>query len=350
MALPTMAILDHPRLVTVLTLWGAALAGFSVLALSSVDIARISMFAGLGALGGLAKLVYAAIAAQVGATAAFVGAKLGLWLLGRMRHPARSGSAKSRRKPAPALTSDAVRPINPALDLGSDSLDAPFESLPPSFRDDEIEPDDASDDIWPALADRAVEQPVDEAEDVFELVAADSFDDETASEQEPDEDAIEASGGVDHPGLDLAAFAAIMDEETRDFEARRAQAQRDRVNRAKAGHPAGGGRFFAARAMAPNGLAKLRETPPENLSLVELVERFAAALHDTQDKPVRAIAAGNAGREKALAEALKALETLTRGHPGGTASGAAPSAPALTETERDLREALTRLQRVRGAA
>lgn len=338
-ALPTMAIIDHPRLVAVLTVWGATVAGFSVLALSSVDIARVSMLVGLGALGALAALVYAAIAALVGGLCAFIGASLAVWLLRRIPRPAAGRTKKPPRPSAAMLTDHGVQPIDPAHDLGSDSLDAPFESLSLSVADDPAEEADA-DDRAPATPHDAEAAALDESDDVLELVADEALDD----------DAIEAPVDAEQPGLDLAAFTMIVAEETREFEARRAQAQHARANGGAARRPAHSGRFFATPATATSGIARLRETAPQDLSLVELVERFAAALQDSQDKAPREIAAGNSGRERALAEALKALETLTHGDTAGGAPGAGSGAGSLNETERDLREALTRLQRVRGAA
>ena len=83
----------------------------------------------------------------------------------------------------------------------------------------------------------------------------------------------------------------------------------------------------------------LRSVPTSELSLVQMVERFAAALHEHQSAapgqgPQRA---DQAGREAALAEALKALAAFS---------------PDENPTARGepLRAALTRLQELRGAA
>ena len=100
----------------VLALWGAAVPGFAVLALSSVDIARVSMFAGLGALGPAAKLVYAALAALVGGLGMFAAGSL----LARFHAPRSSECFFA------SLGDESVRPIDPSADLGSDSLDAPL--------------------------------------------------------------------------------------------------------------------------------------------------------------------------------------------------------------------------------
>ena len=100
--------------------------------------------------------------------------------------------------------------------------------------------------------------------------------------------------------------------------------------------------------MPESALEKLRQKPTAELSLVEMVERFAGALHQHQEAE-RARQDTNApGRDVALAEALKALTLFTEG--GFDKAGAAPATNQLGETERDLREALTKLQTLRGAA
>ena len=60
-------------------------------------------------------------------------------------------------------------------------------------------------------------------------------------------------------------------------------------------------------------LARLRAVPPSELSLAEMVERFAGALHEHRaSPPTRALSAADlAAREAALAEALKALAALS---------------------------------------
>jgi hypothetical protein len=83
----------------------------------------------------------------------------------------------------------------------------------------------------------------------------------------------------------------------------------------------------------------LRAAPPEQLSLAEMVERFAGALHEHRETgPRRPMTPKDiAAREAALAEALRALAAL---------SGDDRPAPA----REPLADALTRLQGVRGAA
>ena len=96
-------------------------------------------------------------------------------------------------------------------------------------------------------------------------------------------------------------------------------------------------------------LQKLRQTPPEDLSLVEMVERFAAALHDHQEQERSSTIHGHTERETALAEALKALSLFTE---AGFDQGAHKhvSDSQIGKTEDELRGALERLKNLRGAA
>jgi len=117
-------------------------------------------------------------------------------------------------------------------------------------------------------------------------------------------------------------------------------------------------------APALTGIEKLRATPTHELSLVQLVERFAAALHDAQSGEGREAAQPRtatgdelgAQSEQALANALKALSMFSQNGFAGENRGAGvdvaagDDVSALNMTERDLREALARLQGLRGAA
>jgi hypothetical protein len=91
----------------------------------------------------------------------------------------------------------------------------------------------------------------------------------------------------------------------------------------------------APRPVSPSAIERLRAVPPSELSLVQMVERFAAALHEHQSTP--AGSTGLAARDAALAEALKALAVLSR------------DSEAQTQSE-PVRAALGRLQELRGAA
>lgn len=340
------AIVNHPRFVFVLTAWGALTPALGVLALSSVDIARVSMVLGLGALGPLAKIVYAGIAAVIGGLGLFVVAMVTAGVFGER--------ATSWRG-APRLPDD-VRPIDPAQDLGSESLDAPLKG---ALHADEVG-EESWDDETPGNA--GAEATVLYHEPSAALgedapVKDDAAWVETAGEDDAlegigtdEEDASRSDKAFDDTGLDLAAFTAIVEEETLAYEAHRAK---ERAAREAANAP--------PSSPAVTGIAKLRAVPPQELSLVQLVERFAAALHDAQKPsphPGGAIAGdrAQAAREDALAQALKALKTLTHGDDGPAAAKngpldyADPVAASLSETERDLHQALTRLQSATDAA
>ncbi|MEL6540739.1 MAG: hypothetical protein AAFQ34_04990 [Pseudomonadota bacterium] len=333
------AIINMPRFTLILTVWGAALLGLSVLALSSVDIARANMILGLGALGHAAKFLYAAIAAVIGAAGAFAVA----WALVRFF------GQSSSRGPVAALAGQRVRPID-RDELGSESLDAPIEDT--RFIADEVEDsaapiDEPSEDEETASEEEvldlesfaefdeteegALEEPLDEA-----WIEPEDTQDDIAVEQVAEEDEPIVPSA---PGLNIDAFRDILDEENR-----KAKALEDEA-RAKSA--------AAVTSIAPpaSGIEKLRQVPPQDLSLIQLVERFAAALHDAQDRSPHELISENlaretASREHALAEALKALDVFTD---GGHRHEDAETA-SISETERDLQDALVKLQSLRGAA
>ena len=90
-------------------------------------------------------------------------------------------------------------------------------------------------------------------------------------------------------------------------------------------------------------LGRLRAIALNELSMAEMVERFAAALHEHRAAPpVRGPATSEfAAREAALADALKALSGL---------SGGALVRGAAENREDPLHTALSQLQAQRGAA
>lgn len=370
-------IVRHPRFTLILAVWAAALGGLCVMALSSVDIARANMVLGLGVLGGAARLLYAAIAAFAGAVGGFAGALVLVRIL--------KGGGPDRAHAA--LAELGVQPIDPT-ELGSDSLDAPLDDFAFSGAAalDERDPfNDKAEDAYTNAPTPEGRTPADPAPthgwegeeiDWSQAVCSDeplparlhvplAHDESTAEifELGPfalapqgnegcDEGCDESCEGAADTGLDLDAFTAILAEERHAFEARRNAAERARCDAAPLG-----------TQPAPTSVARLREVPPDQLSLIQLVERFAAALHDAQARSpeelqTRQIARGNVDREAALAKALKTLEMFTDrgtdttgGESGASAAGSDQAAfAALDDTERDLRDALTRLQSMRGAA
>ena len=322
--------------VRIFTIWGAAVAGFSVMALSSVTIARLSMFAGMGALGSLAQIVFALIAAVIGGAFGFIASNL--FKSFTLRTVAGG--------PVATMAARRVRPIDPASELGSESLDAPIEEMPFSSatEEEEAEPETQSEgEDYPT----EMEEPDHE---LFELGTASAVTEDVAVEAlaDPSDAPAQLAENDDYDSaLDLSEFVEVV---------------------ATAPHPS----EDQAQPSAQSGIEKLRQSKPEDLSLVQLVERFAAALHDAHDNT----STGESGfadpqREKALAEALKALTLFTEGgfnqptakgsaglertnnsRLGSDFSGQAngPNVSAISETENELRAALVKLQNLRGAA
>lgn len=298
------SLLTHSAFAPILGLWGAALGGLAVMVLPPALIAGMTVRAGLTAWATLAQPVMAGAAALVlgGTLFAFAAA-----ITRRAR----------RRAQAPSIIEVAarrVRPIDPARDLGSRSLDDPLESMPfatPAWRDTGAPP-------APAPAPEA-----------------------TRAEREPG-----PAPEADLPAprvLDLAEFA--------EWPGRNAVWVEDSpaAGAAAPAQPAPAPVAYAPvsplRAPAPPAdpsaaaLARLRAVPPSELSLAEMVERFAGALHEHRSvAPGKTLAPQDlAAREAALAEALKALSALS-GNAGTPAEG------------EPLRAALARLQGLRGAA
>ncbi|MFN3864637.1 MAG: hypothetical protein ACK4RT_10190 [Erythrobacter sp.] len=281
----------------VLGVWGAALGGLVTLVLPRALVLEAATRAGLAGAGAVAPFVIAAIAALV------MGAAM-LAIAALITHAAR----KARRvKDTASLASRAVRhvqTIDPARELGSRSLDDPVEAMP--------------------------------------FAAA-----QTPFASDPQANAAETEAAPSPLELDLEEFAALPGRNAVWVEA--ASTLPDSSPEPHAvGEPApepGQQAVTPARhpqpprPPAPGAIAHLRALPTSELSLVQMVERFAAALHEHQSAapahgPQRA---GQPGREAALAEALKALAAFSPDERD----------PAQAEP---LRTAFARLRERRGAA
>jgi len=283
---PRRPLATNPLFVPVLGLWGAALGGLVVLVLPPALVEAAAGAAGLGMLGGLARFALAALAAVVLGGAMFVIARM-------IARKAR------RRADAPSLAAMAMRrvqPIDPASELGSRRFDDPVDTAP--------------------------------------------FAAPPAAEAEPEAPA-EGSEPPAPRALDLAAFAALPGRNGVWVEEPAAPSAPAEPAPEPAGAPAPEVRAEprpAPRLVQDSVVAQLRAVPPSELSLLQMVERFAAALHERQ---AAAAASGRRpaddGRDAALAEALKALAELS-----GKAGEGPESAP--------LRDAVSQLQRLRGAA
>lgn len=260
---------------------------------------------------------------------------------------AQSTEARHRR-PSNSIVgavSRRVRPIDPVRDLGSKSLDDPIETMPfatPAWRDAEVgEP-------APAPASMAKRDP--EPEPKPEPVAAPAV----AEESVPL--ALDLAQFAELPGrnavwveepLELSAVAAVTPVDA----PAPAPAPAPVAVRVASFAPERAASIAELRAAAPPppqpgtaALARLRALPTSELSLVEMVERFAGALHEHRaGMPAHALSAEEiAARGTALSEALKALAALS----GDFANRAA----ADGHVHEPLHAALSQLQPRRGAA
>jgi hypothetical protein len=287
----------HPVFAPLLGFWGAALAGLSIMVLPGPFMLQASKGTGFVLLGDFAQLALAGFAALLLGGGLFV-------IADQMNRKAR------RREHTPSIVSLAarrVRTIDPARELGSLRLDDPVETVPFAA---------------PPVATVTPEQ---------------------SAPVEPAATSAPADSMPPPRALDLAEFATLPGRNAVWVE----EAPVESVETAAQPTPQPVTLTAVPDAIKPApvvdssaaALAQLRAMPPQELSMVQMVERFAGALHEHREA-----AAGHpqtprdlAAREAALAQALRALAVLS----GDTA------APSEAEP---LREALTRLQSVRGAA
>lgn len=205
-----------------------------------------------------------------------------------------------------------VNPINPARDLGSLRLDDPVETMPfstPAWRDADLQEPKPAPAPEPAAAPREL--------DLSEFAELPGRNAVWVEEPAPAQDSAPKPAPV--AAAQVAERAASV------------------APKASALPPAPG----------KAALARLRAVPASELSLAEMVERFAGALHEVRETaPGRLLGPGDlAAREAALAEALKALEAL---------SGKGRPAPRLPRRDESLHGVRIRFQpqyqRARGAA
>ena len=272
-------LIVQPLFAPMLGLWGAALGGLTVLVLPQWRVAGALAGTGLAALGAQAQFVLA------GAAALLLGGGL-FAVAASLSHRARIRAA------APTVAEMAarrIRPIDPTRELGSGSLDEPVIATP---------------------------------------FAPNPFADDPAPEPE----------FAPPRALDLSEFAELPGRNAVWVEE---PAALPVAPPSPLAEPSAVSLVQAVAFPDPGtaALARLRATPPDQLSLVQMVERFAAALHEH-----RTTAHGNAGhnrdlaaRDAALAEALKALATLS-------------DQPSADPQAQPLRDAFGRLQGLRGAA
>ena len=283
---------SHPAFAPMLGVWGAALAGLSIMVIPPVLIAQFSKGTVLMLLGQQAQIVLA-----IGGALLLGGA---LFMIASRASRAERGGAD-----APSLVARAashVRAIDPKHELGSASLDEPLETMP--FAPPVPAPSPVAD--APVLA-----LPPPRALDLAEFA------------QLPGRNAV----WVEEAPAPIADDAATLEPHVEAEPVQLALKPEVATSPSPAANP------------GTAALTRLRAMPVQELSVIQMVERFAGALHEH-----RTTAPGTAGnrhdiaaREAALAEAMKALAALSGER------GAAPEGEPL-------RVAIARLQGLRGAA
>jgi hypothetical protein len=207
----------------------------------------------------------------------------------------------------PSVVKRSVRPIDPVRDLGSNSLDDPLETMPfatPAWRDADMpevdpEPQTAPRELnlaeFAELPGRNAVWVEDDAESVAQHAP------EPLPVPEPVAAPVADETVTDTPVTALRQTAPVPDPGTA-------------------------------------ALARLRAVPTSELSMAEMVERFAGALHEHRTSPpTRALTAADlAAREAALAEALKALAALSGESTGDAAKEPLRAALAQLQTPRKV--------------
>lgn len=314
-----------------LGIWGAALAGMVVMVLPSSLFAQATQGTGLSLLGQMAQPLIAGLG--------------GLVLGGSLFIIATAINRKARRRAGrpsiAAMAARRVHTIDPQRDLGSASLDEPVRSMPfakaalkhhaeatrTAVTPTALAPDPARTPepafvAEPAQVAPLADMPPPRALDLAEFATL------------PGRDGVWVE---DFPGsLEAAAAVEAQSQPQRNSQPLRLAPEPE--HSAPATGPASSG----------TALDLLRAVPTNELSIVQMVERFAAALHDHREAApgTAATARDIAAREAALAQALRALAALSPELASDHTSQHA-SQPAAGEP---LRDALTQLHAMRGAA
>ena len=383
----------HRAFVPMLTIWGGLLLALITAVLPDQAIARTSSLTGVY----LPLLVTRLILC--------VGIGLGGALLGYIVASALSNRAKVKDGDGVLVStfkSRDVKPINPTADLGSDSFDAPFEDKLEAQPDEPEEQFETQDSAAGEFAEHREPNLGELSQRGYDIEAPEEFgadegknskDDkgswaftrkhfkealiescegatcEAAAGWErsssrfkpiepapaPHSDYAPLTAGRSKPAgkkprsLDLQEFAQLPGRNGAWVEEQRPEVVKPPVETSAAPDEPKLSPVPTPRSTPASALAKLRQSSPDELSLVEMVERFAAALHDHQALERKRVAEGQAARETALAEALKALSLFTEaGFDQGRHIQVSES--QIGQTEGELRGALERLQQLRGAA
>jgi hypothetical protein len=292
------SLVAHRAFAPILGLWGTMLAGLTVMVLPSARIEQALSGTMIGASGLPLQPIAAAIAA--------------LLLGGGLFAIAAGASLRARRRAGePSILKRAIRPIDPLRDLGSSSLDDPIETTPfamPAWLDAEVP------DVAPET--QTVPRELNLAE-FAELPGRNAVWVEEVAEP--------VAQPAPQPAPEPLPFAEPLAELVAD-------------------EPVTDTPVTALRQAAPlpdpgtAALARLRALPTSELSMAEMVERFAGALHEHRTSPpTRALTAADlAAREAALAEALKALAALSGESTGDAAKEPLRAALAQLQTPRKV--------------
>ncbi len=334
----TDALVAHRSFAPLIGLWGAALGGGVVMALPYAMVEAATAGTLMGTFDVPTQPTLAGGLALVLGTVLFAAAAV------------KSAAALRRIRPTSIINKLArrVRPIDPFRDLGTRSLDDPIETMPfatPAWRDADLTAPQPEPE--PQAVPRFMSQPIPDLAPPARETAP-SF---TMPEAAPFESVPQA--------LDLAQFAelpgrnAVWVEEAPALQPAAAPAfvplrqvaspvQEPSRPVFPSPSPSPSASPSAASPPLPGtaALTRLRTMPASELSMAEMVERFAGALHEHRaSTPKRDLGATElAAREAALAEALKALATL---------SGLGARPLSVNEDE-PLRAALTQLHPRRG--
>ena len=399
---PFNTVPKHRAFVPLLTIWAGLLLGLIIAVLPDFAIARASSLTGI-----YLPLLVTRIALSLGI--GLCGALLGFIVASALSN--RAQVIEGDGILVSAFKSRDVDPINPSVDLGSESFDAPIGK---AYANEESEPDEAAEffELDDSLMDEEAEvrEPNlgELAQRGYDIEAPEDLDEQSNRQKKGGwaftrkhfKDAlIESCEGATceaSPGPDQGTEHNIPEHNVPEpvQAANKAQAAKPEREAPQPGFSALTPELVTARSDKPrsldlgefaelpgrnavwvedagsprsevlqepaspksepvqtpqSALEKLRQKPAEELSLVEMVERFAAALHNHQAQERKRYAEGQVARETALAEALKALSLFTE------AGFDKDDQPQVTEsqigqTEGELRAALERLQQMRGAA
>lgn len=345
------SIATHHGFVPLIAVWFAAFLGLAILVLPGAQIARITMAADLTFLGGFSRLALALVASVIGGV---VGYLIAVAIQNVSKRQSPEGKETDTSGPLSMSdtdhTSERSRLIVPSKDLGSTSFDEPVSEHPMLMEpdlpsDEEIfadfeRPEHPREEYAPPRAQVPHEEPEDR-HDWDDPLTLEELESEWADPNSTDDAWVESEPDVspapDAPApFDLVGIAGTAEAVRNDPTS---------VEDTAVG-PEPEILALTRRVAKGSALEALRGKRPEDLSLVQMVERFAAALHERQAKAPND---SSDERDAALAEGLRALALLARQQPKGSEAKSDPAGAAST-TQTELRDALEKLRDLSGAA